>query len=513
MTRYKHVILSERLVAINAASSIVARVVNFGVLIWVYQYLLTRIPAEEFAILPLVTALMVFAPLFFSFFIGGIVRYMVDACAKGDFEEMRRISASIFIVLAGATLVFLPLGILVTFQIEHVFNVAPRMVSDLQVMTLLLLANFAYKTVTVPFTTAYAVKQRYFEKNMLDVTADFLRAGLMVAMLLVYGPAVIWVVVATVIAESLANTVMLFRAFRILPELRFEPRLFSASHAKELTSFGLWTTLDRLGMVMHTHAATMVLNLFGSAVEVTAYHVGATLFRQLESTIKLAALPLQPAITAMNALNDRIRLGNTILRGGRYGLWVSMLVATPLVIYADVVVDLYLGPDYNVAVWVIILFMAIFPFTQPTVLLASAAMATKQVRAFFLPAFLFQCLGLILMFVFADTFDLGAPGVTAALAIVAIASQLGYFWGLCLRIAGRTFRDFWTATLLPGLAPALVGAFAWGGLRIMMPTETWYDVFLQGAVGAGVYVLVLIAGCLDTRERLRFNSMMRKIFS
>jgi hypothetical protein len=56
----------------------VARLVNFLVPMWVYQYLLTRLPAEEFAVLLVVLSVMLFAPLFFSFFTGGINCYILD---------------------------------------------------------------------------------------------------------------------------------------------------------------------------------------------------------------------------------------------------------------------------------------------------------------------------------------------------------------------------------------------------------------------------------------------------
>ena len=129
---------------------------------------------------------------------------------------------------------------------------------------------------------------------------------------------------------------------------------------------------------MYTNAATLVLNIHGSAVDVTSYHIGATFFRQINSTINLAAQPLQPAITAMNALEDRRRLASTVLRGGRYALWVSMILASPLTLYADVFIDLYLGDKYSIASMIIVLFMITFPFTQPTSLLAMTAMATRS---------------------------------------------------------------------------------------------------------------------------------------
>ncbi|MGD1881861.1 MAG: hypothetical protein ACFB11_05980 [Paracoccaceae bacterium] len=513
MAEHTHVVLSKRLVAINSASSVLARVVNFTVLLWVYQYLLRHLPADEFAILPLVTALMVFGPLFFSFFIGGIVRYMIDAYAKGDFEEMRRVASSLFPVLLAFSAFILPLGLYFAVNIEKVFNVAPQVVDDAKIMIALLMVSFVFRMISVPFTTAYAISQRYFEKSLLDVAGDLIRAGLTVGFLLGFGPAVIYVVVATVIAESLMNAIMLYRSFRIVPELWYERRLFSFALARELTGFGLWTTLDRLGGVMHTHAATLILNIFGTAVDVTAYYVGATFFRQIESTIKLAALPLQPAVTAMNALNDKARLAATVLRGGRYGLWVSMLVAVPMTIYADVFVQLYLGSNYEAASWVIILFMVIFLFTQPTILLATTAMATKSVREFFLPAFLFQCFGLALMFVFAAIFELGAIGVTLGLTISTALSQLLYFWHFCLKLTGRRFSEFFQTTLVRGLIPACVAGVAWVLLKFGMPPDTWAALLMQGFVGACVYVLALLAFCLDAGEKHDLQALKAKILS
>ncbi|MGR3585722.1 MAG: hypothetical protein ACU0B8_15765, partial [Pseudooceanicola nanhaiensis] len=283
MATAPRVIISKRLVAVNSVSSVLARVVNFVVLLWVYQYLLRHLSAAEFAILPLVTSLMVFGPLFFSFFIGGIARYMVDAYAKDDIEGMRRVTSSLFPVLLGAAAVLLPAGLYFATHIDSVFNVAPGMVEQTRLMFTLLLLSFTFQTVIIPFTSAYAVSQRYYEKNLIDVARDLLRAGLTVALLVILGPSVFWVVVATVLAETCASLLMLARSFRIVPELGFEWRLFSFRLAREMTSFGFWTTLDRLGAILHTHAATLVLNLTGTPAEVTAYYIGATFFRQIES--------------------------------------------------------------------------------------------------------------------------------------------------------------------------------------------------------------------------------------
>jgi O-antigen/teichoic acid export membrane protein len=509
--RHQNIVLSKRLVVVNSASSVLARAVNFSVLLWVYQFLLRHLSAEEFAVLPVVTALMVFAPLFFSVFTGGIGRYTIDAYAKGDFTEVRRLVSSLFPILALVAALFVLGGLLFAANIDRVFNIPARSAADARLMMALLVLSFALQMLVVPFQTAYLIRQRYLEMNLLEMGRDVLRALLLVYFLLFIEVAVLWVVVATFIAQVSLAVVTLLRALQMVPELRLDWRLFELRKARRLMSFGLWTSLGQLGAILYTSAATLILNLLGTGVDVTTYHIGATLFRQLQMIISKAASPLQPAITAMNALGDHQRLASTVLRGGRYGLWVSMLLATPLILYADLFIGLYLGADYASAATIIILFMIIFPFTQPTVLLAITAMAMEQVRAFFLPAFLFQFAGVLLMLVFVRWFGMGAVGVTLALTLITIASQLGYFWSLCLRLTGESFRSFATEVLLRGLSPAFVAALVWGGLRLIAAPDSWAGLFTYGCLGALVYFAVLLGLCLTGAERRDLRGIMQRV--
>ena len=490
MSEHRYIVVSKRLVTINSASSVVARVLNVTVLLWMFQYLLKRVPADEFAVYPVVSAIIVFAPLFFLFFSGGISRYVIDAYAKGDFQEVSRIVSSIVPLLGLAMAAFLGVGLALSLNIDKIFNIAPGMVEDARLMMALLVVCFAIQTSLLPIATAgFHIKQRYVEFNLLGVLRDLARIALLVILLLYVGPSVLWVVVATVVAELVYLVLVVLRARRLVPELRFKRELVDMAKAKTLMSFGLWTSVGRLGAMIYTNAATIVLNLYGSAVDVTSFYIGATVYRQLQGVISVASVPLQPALTAMNALEDRQRLANTLLRGGRYALWVSLIVATPLAVYADTFVALYLGEEYSSAAMVIVLFMVIFPFTQPTALLPMTAMATAQVRAFFLPAFLFQLLGLGLMLFFAGEWDMGAVGVTLALTLITVGSQLFYFWWLQLRLGGIALRDYWRKTLVPGITPAAAGMLVWITLDHAVVPRDWNSLFLCVGLGALAYAI------------------------
>lgn len=511
MAGEQNVIISKRLVAINSASSIAAKIVNMTVLLWMYQYLLKRIPAEEFAVLPVVMALMVFAPLFFSFFTGGISRYVVEAYAQGNFDRVTGIVSSIFPPLAAMALVFFSAGTMFAVNIDRLLTIVPEMVSQARIMMILLIGSFSLQMLGLPFGVGFHVRQRYVELNMLGVCRDFLRIVLLLLLLLGISPQVVWVVVATVVSEVLYTAIMVWRSRQMVPQLQMRWQFFDRVKARTLMGFGFWTTLGRLGNVMYTNAATILLNLYGTAIDVTSYHIGATFFRQIDNTVALAVQPLQPVMTSMHAVGDQQRLARTVFRGGRYATWASLAVAIPLTIYADPFVQLYLGEKYSQTAMVIVLFMLIFPFTKPTVLLAMTAMAKERVKAFFLPAFLFQLAGLGLMLLIVFRTDFGAVGMALSLAVITLASQLFYFWRLCMTLTETRFRDFRKNVLLPGFSPAIAGAIAWGGLAVLISPASWAGLIVCSVMGGVVYLAVLLGFCLSQSEKQELRAVLIRI--
>jgi O-antigen/teichoic acid export membrane protein len=505
------VIVSQRLVAINAASSLVARVLNVTVLLWMYQYLLKRISPEEFAVYPVLVALMAFAPLFFSVFTGGVSRHIVEAYALGQPRRVAEITSSILPLLGAASATFLLVGLVCAVFVQDILTIAPGMEDDAQLMLALLVVNYALQMLMLPFSTGFHVQQRFVELNIIGVLRDLLRIALLVTLLVGVGPSVLWVVVAGVIAEQAHLAAVLVRSRQLVPEARFDWELFHWATARELVSFGLWTTVGQLANMMVTSAATLILNGFGTALDVTVYHLGATFYRQILSVIGLAAQPLQPALTAMHSLADGARLARTTLRGGRYGLWVALLVACPLAIYSREFVQLYLGAGYAEAAIVLSLFMVIFIFGQPTTLLPMIAMATARVRAFNLGAIIFAFVGLLLTFYLVASQGLGAVGATLSLVVVAAASQLFYFWPLQLRLTGAGRREFATAVLLRGTLPAIVASGVWALFGTLFPPKTWLSLVVLGAIGAVAYLVTLLSFCLDDNERKTVNSMVGRI--
>jgi O-antigen/teichoic acid export membrane protein len=296
-----------------------------------------------------------------------------------------------------------------------------------------------------------------------------------------------------------------------VPEVRFEAGLFRWATGRQLVSFGLWTSLGQLANMMVTSVGVLILNAYGTALDVTVYHLGATAFRQIESVVGLAAFPLLPALTAMHSLADKARLARTTLRGGRYGVWVSLFVACPAAIYSREFVSLYLGDGYADAAIVLSVFMSVFLFLGPTSLLPMLAMAMARVRDYHLAFFTTSALGLVLTLYLVASQGMGAIGVALSFLAVTGVSELVYFWPLGLRLTEVSWRTFATAVLLRGFLPAAAASVVWVAVGQFISPDTWLSLAIAVGVGAVAYVATLATFCLDENDRSIVRHMVSRV--
>ncbi|MEM9763688.1 MAG: hypothetical protein AAF968_14475, partial [Pseudomonadota bacterium] len=423
------------------------------------------------------------------------------AYARHDDEAMARVFSSMVALLSGACVAFGLLGAVFVWQMENLLNIAPDLVFDAKVMMSLLVVSVSAQMWSLPLSTGYHVRQRFVELNLLKLGREVIRIVLILAFFQVLGVAVLWVVLATVIAEITFVIVRTVRGMGLLPELRYSSGLVEWSMMKDLMSFGSWTAVGKLGYLLFLNTGTIVLNLVGTPTEVSSYYIGSTLFRQMQMMIQTALQPLQPAVVSITAIEDWDNLRRWSSRAGRYALWAAMAVAAPFAIFAEEFVQLYAGPDYMSAAWVILAFMMVYPFTQPVMLLPSIAVGLAKVREFFLAAFLFQLSGLLGVMFFVQFFERADVVIAVTLALVIVVSQLGYFWRLFIRLTDTPFDAFLRDVLVPGLAPAAAAAMAWIALKEWQPAETWPQLAALVVAGGVVYLAVLGLLCLREDDR------------
>ena len=496
--------ISKRLLLVNSASNIGTRIISATVLIWLNQYLLRRIAPEEYALYPVVSAVMVFFPLMTCVLTAGIGRYAIAAYAQGDARRVTQIVSTMFPLTLAAGVLVMALGGVFTWYIDHILTIAPGRVWEARAMMAMNIFAFAVSVSLVPLGSGFHIRQKFLLLNSLDLSREVLRLILLFVLIFGLGTRVLWVVAATASANLVYTLVSRMVSRRLVPALRFQFSEIRWNMVRELTSYGGWSLLGLLADNIRRASDPLVLNKLTTSVAVNAFSVGNmpnTL--TLDVSSRLLA-PFMPQLTAMYATGDRDRLRNTFLRGGRYALWASLFVSAPLMVFCQEVIQVYLkerATMYAAAAPVMLLLLASLPFGYGVVMLSNLAIASAKIRPWTTRLVGLQLFNLGLTIYLVGWLKMGAVGSALGTFVTHALGWPLLVWPLAMRLTGISFGRWLRETLGPGLAPALAALPLWLLLKYMVHPASWLGLGLCAAAGLAVYTVVLFVFCMQPADR------------
>ncbi len=493
--------ISQKLVAVNAASSVLTHILNTLILIWLQPFLLHRVAIEEYALYPVVMAPMAFIPLISTVLTGGLGRYIVEARARGDDQRITDIVSSLFPVLAVAGTALLALGALFVWQIDRLLEIPPPFLADARLMAAVLVLGAALRIVAASFETGLYVQQKFLLINAVQFATQLLRLGLLLGLLVGIAPRVLYVVVATVGAESVNLLVTVFISRRLVPAITYRRRRFRRGIVKELVSFGSWTFVQQLSAAVTAGAIPIMLNRLSTALDVSCYYLGYLVLSQLRYLIAMATRPLEPPLVALYTWGNRAVLGRIYLRGGRYALWLGTLVAGPVIVYRRELITLYVGDTMQGAGTVMMILLFSVPFTFPNIMLGKLAPAMAEIRPLARQVAINQALVLLLSLVYVGVFDLGAVGAAAAYLSMVLAIHPVRMWVMGRRLAGVSLGQWLSDTIRPGLLPLVIGLPVWVWMHLVAAPSTWPALAACTLAGTVAFLAGLLAFCLSAEER------------
>ena len=508
------VLLNKKLIAIGTASNLATKVLNITVLVWLNQYLLRKIGADEYSLYPVTVALMAFGPILTTLLNSGLGRYAVSAYAKDDEEEVTTLVSTMFPPLVGIGVLVTLAGVIVAWQVDRILSIKPEQVSEVRWMVGLMFATLAIRFPLAPFSTGMFMRQRYDLDNLISVGCDLLRIGLLLALITACGPRIVWVVLAMSIADWTRLLIRNTISRRFVPALRFRMSSIEWSRAREILAFGSWSLLGKAADTIRTSADPLILNRWAGSFEVSCFYIGSMVASQIASTSGIVLTPLQPALIAMDATQDEKRLRSTFLRSGRYGLWAAMLIAAPLIVFHREVITLYVGSTFAKAGTVMVMMLMLLPIAFAGVLSPNLAFAKAKVRRMAINDTITQVANLLLTLFLVGGMKWGAVGSATATLITNGLGGVFLYWPLGLRLADVSLRRWLKETLLPGLIPALGTIIFLELVRAAHPPNGW--IMLGGYALFGIlFYLGLVIRIMRPTDRnlvkLAITSMRRLI--
>lgn len=509
----ERIAISKKVVLINFVGSALAQVLSITVLIWLQRHLILEISKEEYAILPVLYAVMAFTPLTTVVLTGGIGRYITEAYAKGDDAAVTRICSTMFPILLSAGLVFLAGGWLFAWKIDLFLRIPPDRVWDAQVMMAALMFTAAMRLPAAPFGVGFFVRQRFILQNMINIGATLFRISLLFALIFGVSTRVLWVTTATVAMEFLLLAVATPISMSLVKSLRFRRSSIDWSIAREITSFGGWQFLMVLGLTIRNALDPIVLNAFSTAWNIACYNIASLPFEHLWQTLNMAKRTVNPSLIAMHAGRENERLRSAFLRGSRMALWAFLLPGLPLALLAHPLIHFYIADELWLTPVLIQINFIGFLVVVPSVVFSTIVEAIGKPRDFCLLVLGTNVFNLALTLFFVGWLGYGAIGSCAATAISAAICYPMMIWPLSRSTLSITKGEWFGEVLWPGVVPSLCSAPVYLGVGALLGTDTLPGVFGALALGSVAYVTclyVFAARQRDLEDIQRMFSMRRK---
>jgi len=243
------------------------------------------------------------------------------------------------------------------------------------------------------------------------------------------------------------------------------------------------------------------LNRHSTAVDVTAFHLGNLPDVQIRRLVAATSASALPALTHLFATDGAHALQSLYYRGGRYYLWATLFLPPPLIVFAEPLVQLYVGATYLDSAYVLITILGVYPFTWASAMFYQVAYATGRIRAFNLCNLVLVIATLALLVLFVVELKMGAIGAGYAFGIAFTAVHLFVMWPWGLKLVSGRWSEFLSLTVLKGSLPFIAALISCGIYRLILPIESW-GIFTAGcALSATVYFGVLFGVCRDKTDK------------
>ncbi len=326
----------------------------WGILVSLFlaPYIIGHLGIERFGIWALVMVLTGYFGLL-DFGIGtSFIKYISEFYTKKDYEKINQVVNTGIIFYSIFAILIITLAFFIINSLLNLFNIPPELYSETRFVFLLGIIIFAISSALSAFGAIQGGLQRMDITNKIAIavsipmiigTIFFLESG--------YGlPGLI---VNSAIILVITITINIIIAFKLLPELRFNPFLFTREMLKKLFNFGYKLQISRFAQLISFQTDKFLIAYFLSIGLVTFYQLGSSITQKMRGLPLLLVSAFVPATSEIEAKREKDLLNKLYLRGSKYLILVSTPLLFFLIISAQLIMLAWMGEGFEKAALVI----------------------------------------------------------------------------------------------------------------------------------------------------------------
>lgn len=397
----------------------------FTMLIGLYtsRIVLKNLGVEDFGIYSVVGGVVAMFSVLTGSLTAAIQRFFTFELGKGDQEQLKRVfSTSVTIQIIIALIVVLLAELIGIWFLNNKMNIPSARMDAATWVLHFTLASFAITLVSVPYNAAIIAHERMAAFAYIGVFEAICKLG--IAFLILKSPLDILVFYALLMCSVAIVIRFIYGIYckKMFAECNYHI-ILDKSLFKQMFGFAGWNFIGASSVILREQGGNILLNVFLGPTMNAARGISSQVNGAVSQFISGFTTAMNPQITKSYASGDYDYMMKLIFWGSRLSYYMLFLVALPIIINAEFLLDAWLVdyPSYAIVfVQLVMLFSLSESISNP---LITAMLATGNIRNYQIVVGGLQMMNLPISYI---GLKMGCPA-TFVLIVAIVISQLCFF--------------------------------------------------------------------------------------
>ena len=474
----------------NTAWNYVATFVSLGLGLLFIPVFVRYLGDAQYGLWVLVNAIAGYAGLLDLGLATAVVKSVAEYRVHGARDQMNEFLSTLCALYLGLCVIALAGTAVVIIGFGRLFTVSPEQLAVARTLLAIVGSGVALSFPVSLSGGILAGYQRYDVLNWLAIGNLVLGMG-SILIVLWAGYGIVAVAVAHVGAMAVTHAIRIYAAFRIHPGLSIHLGRFRFAHVRRIRSYSLFLSLQAGLAQLVLKTDEIVIGMFLPVAAITPYAVGMKLNNAVRTLGQQLVSTLFPVAAQLHGERDNARLSRLVIDGTRMTLGIGLPTALSVLVLADPLLRVWMGPGYETAAVVTGLLLVHTMGAMVIWVPVTVAQAIGTVKIFTLATSVEAALNLCLSVVLVRS--IGVVGVALGTALPGVAAMLLIQAPRACRALGISWGHFVRVALLPPFAlavPVFVGLYF---VNHLIRLDSVPEVVGAGAVSVGLYWALFLA--------------------
>lgn len=497
--------------AFNVASAIITLGVQMAVSFFLSSYLVATLGEVANGFTQLANNFVSYASLVTIAFNSMGSRFISAAYHRGKIEDSVAYYSTLIVCNVILCLIFLPVAIAVLANLGSIVDMGNADPADVGMLFAFVFANFGANLFVSLFCSAMFVVNKVYIQNAINLFRNVLNAALLVFAFSFFTAHVYYVSLIALLLTIASAPVCFIIKRRVVPKLTFNPKAFSDKFVRDLTSSGIWNTVNQCGNILTTGLDLLFANWFVGASPMGVLSVAKTMPTAITTLATTLNNNLEPELVIVYAKEGAEGLYRRLKLDIRLS---NLIVAVPVGVFCALAPEFYRlwmpSLDARELAFLSILTICNFIPWAGLQVIYNVFTVMNKLKVNSVSFLCGAVLNLILVLFALNFTNLGTYAIAGVSALISITRNLIIIAPYVAKLIGKSLWTMYREALVSLLS---VGVTICVSLSIttVVATATWYGLLIAVLLSCLICWSIVFCTTFSAEQRYAYLTLVKGI--